>query len=572
MAEFSAQLSQPQAAGANVIAPVRPVSGIPEIVSQAVNIFAGNLVDKKKQQAEEAKNRVIKEYVDTIGGINEAVAQGAMRANEGSMQARARFQQFVSQYPEYISELTNASKALRSEGELGEILEEEQTQQELRRGILKDAAAAGVYVPANASREYEDQVIATFQADRAMQKQVELNIKLSAEQRAASAEERSANEYMLKQNTRMALTQIASNQVPLVNTFTQDLQRRVNSGEDTEVLLAEVNQFFIPIEASIAQIGTAYPEAIGPIRSMFSDMRATMQDVASGKIQGEAIERRLKTQTQAMQLIVLNHADPEFQAAVATGELFKNVPPALLEQWRGIRSIVDLTKDNPNLFNIYNSPEDTKSGMSFLRDRLGKVQTGEIVSPEDIAKLDKAVTNSGKATAAMSPGAMSPDQAVAATKMYASPEFYNQYASTGKMDIDTFMQARRVLSSVYENAIRPQVIQRMQEEAIDGSVGSKLSVTFDGNTVKFSQIGATGSLRPYERRFYSSIEILNNYIRMGAHLEGTNDYKSYWMENRHILLPNYFPSPEHIQKAKEEGYDYIEGMGLDNPKAWMRIE
>lgn len=580
MAEFSAQLSQPQAAGANVIKPVAPVSGIPEIVGQVASVFMSNAADRKKKEAEEAKNRVIKEYVDVVGGLNDAVAQGAMKSGEAAMQSRARYQQFVSQYPQYISELTEASKSLRTEGQLGELLEEEQANQDLRRSILKDATSAGVYVPSGASREYEDQVIATFQADRALRSQIELNIKIASEQRAQNEEQRKAQQFMLKESNRQALTQMASNQIPLAQTLALDIERRLNSGEDPTILIGDVKNFFLPIQSTIAQLGTAYPESIGPIRTLMTDLQKDIEDIASGKIRGDAIKTRLDSQMQAMQLIALNNADPAFQAAVATGELFKNIPPALIAQFQGVRSIIKLAEGNPDMFSIYSNPDTTRSGMSFLRDRMNKSNDGTGNFTEaDEQRLGTATTNAFKAFSEVSYGNISPAQAVEVAKTAASVDFYKYVERTGVIDVDVGMKTLQALNSIYSEQIRPQIIQKLEQPLFGVAEGTMpVKISFDGNSVKFTPNTTDASvlndkvqLGNMARTLNSSVESLNTFIRANTHLSGSNDYTTYWKENRHVLLPNYFPSPEHIMKAKQDGFEYVEGEPMNSPNAWRRV-
>ena len=70
---------------------------------------------------------------------------------------------------------------------------------------------------------------------------------------------------------------------------------------------------------------------------------------------------------------------------------------------------------------------------------------------------------------------------------------------------------------------------------------------------------------------------LTQLIHIGAHMEGSTDYRKFWEANKHVYMPNTFPDPVKLSvgqvvKAKNgKSYKYLGGDFNDIEKSYQEV-
>lgn len=551
MADFSVDLAQPQGRGASPIAPVQTGNTILPMISSAVNIFAKGLGEKKKEEAAAHETQIVGDYTRTVAAINDGLAQGTINDSEASMRSRAEFNKFAAQYPQYTESFKKTSQAFRSESQLGEALEEEQSWQDLRRGVLKDMASSGILISPNAGGAYVEAEIASFQANRLEQARLDNLIKMNAEERAQGADARSLRTFEQKQQVMSTLSQIGSQKFQAASSFVQDIGSRLGKGEDPAQLVNEVNMYFGNIEAAISQVGTYSPESIGPLRTTFESLKNVGLDLARGTETSETVKRKLEDFKNQITYMVLE-SNPTAQALYVGSNLTQgNIAVTATDANLFMRDLLLLSQEGGGL----NTPSilgDRGAGTLALgKDRMAQIRSGRI-SPDGAQEMGVVNNNILDQIASTPPDKLTPALLKDAAAYIASPEFKDIHVKGGFIDTVVAKQAYDVMQLVYEREIAEAVTEKLSKPWGNHSkIGDAVDVEFTGAGVTFKKREAGYEIpairferERFTRDFQSSQKAINQLIHMGAHLEGHDNYQKYWEENKHILMPSKFPNPE----------------------------
>lgn len=588
MADFSTDLQQPQAAGASPVAPVSSGFKIPTIVADIVDVFNRGLVDKRKAEQEAFAEQIMGEYTRAKASINDAITQGAVRPEEGLARSRALFNKYSANFPQFVKGFKETDEAFIKSSVIGEAAEEEQAQQDMMRQLKKDAQNVGYTFPQGMSPEYEASQLQAFQATRQADEQFRRITARTSEARSQSAEERASTLYNSKMQAEGVLKTLAQEHYQPASFFVRDISARAKKGESPETLALDVQQYFNNIEAGIVQASALNPELGTSFKGLFDGMRQMATDAASGKLDAESSDNRLKEVKNKLQLIALGL--PENQAiyastAIAGGNLIVND----VERNRAADKLFKMSAAEGGLVpldDIIAKPEFGEKFSDVLKDRIRNLNTNAYTDkPKAQQELSTAVNNLNAGVAEVNLAKVTPQQLTSMASFYASPE-YAQMVKTGAVDLQTAARAKDVLSLGYERTITRGVEQKLQS-TFQFSGGNRPARTVaDIVDVKFNGAGVDfvtkdqGYLSPVDRQdqqqflreMKASKDAVNQLIHIGAHMEGHQDYSGYWERNKHIIMPSYYPDPNRLKlKQVVDGYEYIGGPPASQ-SSWKKVE
>lgn len=588
MADFTVNLSGPQAAGAN---PVAPVSSRIDLspVADIVDMFAKGLANKRKEEAEALKGQIISDYTQAKGSINDALAQGAIKPEEAAARTRALFNKYSVNNPLLTKEFQDIDKAFVASSAIGEVFEEEQAQQEAARQMEKDAVAAGFIMPREASTEFKTAQLRAFQAGRAADFQFKRITDRAKEEREIAGEVRASTQYQIKQESSQVLKMLASEHYTPASLLISDIANRRRNGEDPAKLQVEVTQYFGNINAAITQTVTLNPELGSSYRTLFGDLQKAAEQAASGQLDAQATDTLLKDTKNKLQLIALG--DPNIQAIYA-GSALLGGPLAIssVEQNKAVENLLKLSQENPegliDMSMVLRSAGDNKQLTDVMTDRISKLRTNAYRDPALAEEqVGRAVNNYTEGVGSVDLAKATPEQLASSASFFASPQFA-EMVEKKKVSPDVATQARNTMQIVYDKTIirgTEQILQRPFEFS-GGSrepirIADLLEVTFTGAGVSFDAKDV-GYLSPvnkevrhkYLRDVKAAKDSVNQLIHMGAHLEGHRDYAGYWERNKHVLMPSVFPDPNRLKVGQVvDGYEYVGGAPASK-NSWRKVE
>lgn len=226
--------------------------------------------------------------------------------------------------------------------------------------------------------------------------------------------------------------------------------------------------------------------------------------------------------------------------------------------------------------------------LAFLKPALAKLNSKNY---KDQPKAEKEavtmVNNVLKQTGDMMNdpnGKRDPKQFQELAKFFSSPE-YGQFAASGKLNPEAAKAAKYSWQVGYAPAISKGVQVKLDEylygqagkTGAPTKVSDAISVQMSGTNITFVP-KAGKSLDPVEaqsqadavRGLKKSEEAINQLVKIGAHLEGTQDYKAYWEANKHVFMPQLFSKYEgldigYVDPATKKAY---QGGDARDAKNW----
>jgi ActR/RegA family two-component response regulator len=397
--------------------------------------------------------------------------------------------------------------------------------------------------------------------------------KRSAEARAAGEYEWKKYQFEAKERGAMLLSELGNSHVTSMSAFIQEL----SSMPDKNVARLKLGERFAQVEAGIASLSGSHPELASNWKGVFANMRKLGEDALSPAAKTEEVENQLRVIKAQAQLMALS--DPRMVKVYALNAL---APQAAA-------SMADLNKVALDaLANISSPNADTKiqvvgvnGDVAKTFDALKVVTKEYIRNPSNpdaqvqITEANRTILN--QIDKSLVTGAKAGDLTKAADYV-ASPEF-SQAMKNGLVDKEHAKNALTAFQYLYEQNVAKSVVSKLDEKvpgAKDKTFGQSVELKWAGSSVqlekKFDDGGtgwsigkssafknmsteAAAEARREQIRFTEdlgpALKAINVVVKAGAHLEGHSDYAVYWEENKHRILPGYFPDPEQSDmKAK----------------------
>lgn len=588
MADFNVNLSGPQGAGAAVVAPVQEQvvkDNSVDLLGGIVDIFAKGLAADSKAKALQRKNAIIGEYVKNEQVYADALTTGQWGSSQVGIASRANYNKMLASYPEFITELSEAKKAIYDGTETGEAQKKVDAEVKQRNDDIARASSAGYTFYEGMSDDSKTKAIEASKATVRINNEFDEVAKRNAEQRAQNSEgrsqgtyQRTLQDYTDKENATKGLLEIADRNFDSLAAISKDLMNDPNKTfEQKQVLFNENTR---RIRTGLLAISARNPEMAAPWQKLVDEMEGTFLKIADPKAKTESEAQQLRNEYDAQmykqKLLII--ANPQARAAVAVTTLFSN-NPALLDMATnpvlvGTLAEYGLGPDAGKKTPVVGTP-DEKAALRTIKGALNSLQNGK--AQGDKTKLNTEAINTVnevlKQTGTMQ-GPISPTMLKDLSSFYASPEF-GRMAAEGKVDMPTMQNAKKVFQVSYEPAVKESIMNRLSQPGVMDSIDIRMSganVSFnrklgtDKRTIGEQMAGAFNieaglqgnNVNAQSAALREAEAGLNTLVHMGAHMEGTTDYNKYWQENKHLLMPGVFM--EGLEPGKVvNGYEYLGG-------------
>jgi hypothetical protein len=593
------QLQSPQGAGSSVIAPVTASildNGVAEGIGNIFKTYAKGLEKESKEQAEKFKSEVLGSYAKKQARINDAIATGAMPASEAASRSRALSNEYYASYPDLIGDLEKASKAFKGSTELGEAEDLVKAQREERKGLITKAQTAGYPVHSGMDEKSQNVMIEAWQASVRADTELNNTIRKNTERRAMSKEERDIADAEAKRTSIALINDVAQKNLPVSFTMATDLATRMRKGEITpEAAKLQYGQYITTVESQIQALAATNPELGSAYRSLFKDAFKIGEQALDPAADSKALENEYNKVINQQKLLAVT-LDPKVASTVAVSEMFRNSPEVTMKvvgQASGVidslvalqgtpvggmapsvtgtpneKPVLDTIKKNISIYNNGSSRDNTKLKEELVPTiRNYMTQLGDMYGKRGVT----------------------PEVLKESAAFFADPQF-GKFISENPVNASEIAPVKQVFQMQYESKVVDAIDKAIDKtfqtttgiaplRAVTGAtvsdgkkplVADTLTVNFDGATVSFG-VKKEGSSPQEQRTQRAAIQelnaasaMVNQLVRIAAHLEGTTDYKAAWEARKHILLPKFFSAYEGLEIGQTvDGKRYIGG----NPKS-----
>lgn len=590
MADFNVNLAQPQASGARPLAPVQhdklnlPNPWVSFGLGVAESLIK-NSEKNRKAEKEAADEAVVGEFVRTQTALSDSVSQGG-NLSRASAIARANFSKFSASYPHLVDKFAKANKDLFEYADLADVKSEEQMLRDERKQLRQDALKAGYEIPETAPPALVESTLKAFQATRKADEEFQRIARRNQESRSANAEERAATDYRNKVESIQLLTTIGDTHVDAAFNQVQAFANEMRQGGDPQVVMAKLTQYFSKIDQSLTAVSGMHPELAAPYKALFSDIKKLGTDTLEGKIQGVALENQVKELQNRIMLTTLQ--SPENKAFYGLSKVFNGQIPAnyLSMNTQAQSEVVRLTnafqmQGNANTPYIIGDKTKEEGAYALVKSQIEAIEGGKVTDPETTkSQISNLANNVLKQVGNASANGISSQSLTTSFNFISSPE-YAKLVSYGKIDKDAAASANKVFSLVYERDISKSLEKKMDEvfRTVNGkpeTYGTMIDFQWNGSGVavnnanKYLNLLEMGERDAFITNTKPAVAAMNQLIRAGAHMEGHTDYAKYWEENKHNILPSYFPDPAKLKPGQVvDGYKYIGG-NVKAPNNWVK--
>lgn len=598
MADFSVnatQLSGPQGAGT---APIAPVQGQAVTVdwmgplSKVGDIFAKGLKNNAKAEADAMRNAVISSYVREQQVLNDGAASGQIRADVVATKSRALYGKYAAGSPQYIEDLFKAKNALSGGSELGAVEDEVKAEADRLKARESAARANGAIIAPWMNEQTREQQMIKAESTAAALAAFEYKRKVRSAELTENAEDRTVQDRAEKKDAMELIHSVADANMTSTAGVIRNIRDNIRNGTMTpEEGQLELEQSFSAINLTLLQAGKTNPELVSHYKPLFDGMREIGRQALDPKSDSKKLEDEINRIKNVNKLAALQ--DPRIAKLVASNELLGGNAVTLLGSMAPITEFLQKATTSDSLSGefvpqIVGNPEVEKDVLGFLNKALPKLNTGHY---KDVPKAEReatlAVNNVLKQVGDMMNDPSSkrdPAKFVELAKFFASP-VYGEFAKSGRLNPEAATAAKYTWQSMYVPSVRTSISTKLDEylygqansKAAPKMVSEAVGINFSGSNVTFVPKSGVkldpveaASQRDQIATLKSSEAALNQLIKIGAHLEGSTDYKGYWEANKHIFAPQLFSKYKDLEigyKDEATGKVYTGGDARD-PKSW----
>jgi hypothetical protein len=577
MAEFgikATELSAPQGAGANPVAPVRQQfvdTSIMPLVTDVANVFMKGMADNRKAEAEAMKTSVVGSYVADQERINAAVASGQMRPDIAATRSRALFGQYAASNAAYIEDISKARMALSGGSELGAIEDKTKAAADIQKMRVKDAQESGAIIYPWMDAETTEKTLRSSELAKQQERAIDRQIKMNTENRAMSAEERTLAASETKKLAQESITGLAGSNIDRMSSLIKNLSDKVSTGMPYEEATLTLASEFAKVEGAIQSVAGVNPELAAPYRSLFNDLKLLGDKAINPKTRAEATKTQYDEIINRAKLAAVT-SDPKMKAVVVANELLGgNAVTALNATAPITKFIANMSKTdvNSNEFvdQVVGNPEVEKDVLKFLESSIKKVNEGSYTNKpqaekEAVNSTNQILKQTGEQHKA---GKLDVTKMDKLAKFFASSE-YGRFSASGKLDRDAAQAAKMAWENTYEKAVEQSIGVRIKgvedkfanppglpinaESRKPRKLGDLFEVKFTGSGVTFQPKPLSDSNRHESQTQKFAVQDLNSItaginqaVHIGAHLDGHTDYAKHWEENKHTYLPQLYSPP-----------------------------
>lgn len=582
MADFSlAQIGGPSGSS------VQPKQGVqePSAVEAASSLFSGIVqsfansqpsLSERRYEAEAERQQKLSvagsRFATQQLQIADAVDQGGLSSQEARMRMRANYASAISNNPELTDEITKIHKDLIGTKGLGAVAAEGTQKEQAFNAAMTQATKDG-WVTSDMSQEQAAEATANWQSFNLAQQQIDAaqneialqraNIGLRTDRIGESTAQISnqkarleLQQKKLEVKSRQALGSMGDAFLPKFRNDAQAVLSQVERGEiDQKEAIDRLDGQWSTVQSLVYSVGSEAGQShisnlTTPMRTVYENTRKRIL----GEIDTEVYDAQVENAT-AQQAAMLS-GDPKIVQAVAVSKLLPNAPSI---QNLAIDSVVAnmLEKNSREEGSSANltDPEDDAQVTDYLnlvKSNLRGVNSGgELIGGKEAEKEVQTNLNQIlKGVSAYSAAVDSPEQFNKLVDFFASSDFGDYAAGGGgKINSQYASNAKEVLQQQYEQAVLPLIEQEWSNASVTTSTlptsptlgttateeeaTSVIQPSWSGTGVSFvsqdrSNTRVNAKVRDLNKRV---APVLNRLIRMGAHLQGTKNYKQVYEAN-----------------------------------------
>lgn len=615
MAEFgikATELTPPQGAGATPASPVQRQVISPDWTRGALqigNMAVQGLLENEQRKAERDSQGVVNAFTQQLARLGDAALQG-VSPSEINTRRMALFNSYSAQHPSLVEEFSKVAGWSRDQGGLSHAETVAKERQDIFKMQVNEAISRGIYFSPDDDEETKFRKIQLGQTLAATEHDVDRLIKENAEKRASTNFTQDQQERANKHIGREITNTLIPSTLEKLTLRRNDLQKQLEKGEISfQQAQALFREELVGIRASSSVIGQLDPKSQQSINDILQYAEETFldsidpsktleeQNVAIGLMETGAL-RAIYNNSEILTISQLTKAMQFMPEHVKLGWTidFQDV----LFRTMASQSPTG-TPDDSRPLNFKNKVE-VDSFYSSLKD---SVKTGGLEEREVNQLLSNQANNGLLQLQTVAQGtSVDFTNYDAALDFLASPEYLQmkkkglitpdaEEAAVDFLNIDYNKRFQGPINNMMGQPVPRTFLEGLGNVAVGlasegGSMdsaeeraykenmtyGDFLTIQFDGGNVRFSardprfRTRRESAIRDFVDQLNSSSALVNRTLRANANLAGQS-VTEFWNENRHKLVPAYFPDPEVIKQAEASGLIYDDKYPYtDEENAW----
>jgi hypothetical protein len=531
--------------------------GVAQAASDISNFFIRkHQIDTKREVAEQEaielsqSNEALAQFTNQMLSLGD-MARTTKGANTTKLRSKASqdLQAFIKNNPALREEALKIFGKVTSTAGMGKALGEGTAEEKQQATLESDAAKSG-FITSSMSEEERDQGLRNYQ--RIQQSNATLDN--LAKERAKIKDEDDAAKRALERKSKLALTEFfrASTQSmsQKIDRILIDVNAGTLSSEEAELRLNELQE---SVGSMASQIGAhAGSDFIGVQTSAFNKMMTNARGVLQGTMSSQRAINLNNLEKNKNELEMME--DPELAQFVTLSRLLGHQNSVLMQSTgnaivtRKIQEIEDKDKPEPNPFA---EPEVSKEAYSVVLENIKEFSGGvRDFNEQDIEALDTSLNRILEGVNIYQLAAKSPKDFKAVVSFLGSPQVGKYIEQSGGMLPENYRAASEAIKAGYMD----DVGQLIREEYLNGRstiqklIGGDVLPTvdlFDVNTsggqisfhlnpeiAKGLSISQRGRLTQKASDLNRKLSpIVNEMVRVGAHLEGGTNYSQFLEDN-----------------------------------------
>jgi len=570
MADFS--LSQ---IGDSSGSPVSPKQGVqqPTGVEAVASLFTGlakgiaasqpptgqQAQALKDQQYSQAGSRFANQQLQ----IAQAVDAGQLSSQEARMRMRANYASAIANNPDIVDELTKLHKSIIGTKGLGAVAAEGTAQEQAFLKAQQDATLNGWVTSGMSQEEAAAATSEYMQFNKAQdlidaqQNQLALST-ARINNKTASINQRNAQltlqNKQAQQISQQALGQMGAAYFPKIRRDFESTIKAVEEGKlSPNDAVDHIDGMWASVQQQVSQVGsdasaTYMANMMAPIKTLYDLARKRASGELDANIYQNQADKAIAMQT------ALISGDPENARVMALSKSFPNAQNlnTILSSNRLLKMVEqNLGADGKpaDLMDMSN-PEAVDNYISLVKDNINAEADGSMVGGQEAKnELSNHVNKILKGVNAYSNSVDNPQEYNKVVDFLASSEFGNYATSGGNLDSAAAQKAQQVLDQQYRDVIVPLLAEEWKNSQVTtsvigesgalGTTGTKadtqavIQPVWSGTGMSFvandqSSPGVNAKVSSLNKKV---APIVNRLIRMGAHLQGTKNYKQVYEAN-----------------------------------------
>ena len=617
MAEFgikATELTPPQGAGAVPASPVQRQVISPDWTRGALqigNMAVKGLLENEQRKAERDSQTIVNAFTQQLARLGDAALQG-VSPSEINTRRMALFNSYAAQHPSLVEEFSKVAGWSRDQGGLNSAETAIKERQEILRLQIGEATKRGIYFSPDDDEETQFQKIQVGQALAAAEHEVDRLIKTRSEARANTNFTQEQQDRMNRDTGREIANKFLPSTLERLSLLRNDLQKKLESGEITfQQARAMMGEAITGVRSGTSVIGQLDPKSQQSIDSILEYVQNTYLDSIDPSVSLEDQQVALKMlETDTVRALYNNR---EILTVSQLSKVLQFMPEAtklsfsldfqdVVFQTMGSLS-PDGIPDNARPLNFRNKDE-VSTYFEVLR---GLTKSKGLEDAETRELIGNQANNGLLQLQSVAQGtSVDFTNYDAALDFLASPEYLRlkklgliepsaEEAAVVFLNIDYNKRIQGPINNMMNQPVPRTFLEGLGDVVVGmtsegGSLdtpeerkfkenmtyGDFLTIQFDGSNVRFSardprfRTRREASIREFVDNLNSSSALINRTLRANANLAGQT-LSEYWNENRHKLVPAYFPSPEVIREAEASGFIYDDKFPYtDKENAWKR--